>query len=65
MDQDQKKYGLCWHCGRGGGGSGFGILLLVIGLFFIAQDFGWIPTAVSFWPVFLAAVGLYFVVRSR
>ena len=45
-------------------GMGFGILLLIIGGFFIFQDLGWVPTAVSFWPVALTAIGAYFIVKE-
>lgn len=51
-------------CGRGKGGAGFGFLLLVIGGYFIAQDLGWISSEVSFWPVVLAAIGVYYIIRS-
>lgn len=69
MDEKTKErnthrcYGWGCCCGRGGG-AGFGFLLLVIGGYFIAQDLNWISSEVSFWPVVLAAAGIYYIARS-
>jgi hypothetical protein len=58
--------GICgvWCNPHHGGGVGFGVLLLVIGGYFIAQDAGYISANVSFWPVALAALGLYFIAKG-
>jgi len=66
MENNENRYSHCDHpwCGHHRGGvSGFGTLLLVVGGFFLAQDLGWLATDVSFWPIFLMALGLYFIIR--
>ncbi len=46
------------------GGLAFGTLLLVIGIYFLAQDQGWISSSLSFWPVVIISLGAYFIVRG-
>jgi len=55
-------YGWCYNCNTRGR-VGFGVLLLVVGGFFLARDLGWVSSDISFWPVVLVALGLYFIAR--
>jgi len=50
-----------WCCR--GGGFGWGTFFILIGLFLLAREMGWIAIQVSFWPVFLIALGVYFIIR--
>lgn len=53
----------CGCCGSNG--YGWGIVLLVIGLFFLARDFGWFDINISFWTVVLIVFGLYFIFARK
>lgn len=54
-----------WCCCCGSNGYGWGILLLVVGLFFLAKDFGWLSVDVSFWTVVLIVFGLFFIFARK
>ncbi|MDP6642406.1 MAG: DUF5668 domain-containing protein [Candidatus Nanoarchaeia archaeon] len=49
----------CCNCGT----SFWGWFFLIIGLFLIAREYGWIPY-ISFWPVFLIVLGLYLIISK-
>jgi len=64
MEVNKEKNTYRHWCCCGKGGLGFGIFLLVVGGYFVAQDLGWIAYDLSFWSVALVAFGLYYVLRS-
>ncbi|MBI5389111.1 hypothetical protein HZB01_01895 [Candidatus Woesearchaeota archaeon] len=41
------------------GGFGFPLFLILIGLFWLARNQGWIPQTISIWPVILIVFGLW------
>ena len=43
-----------------GGSSWLGVILLAIGLFYLARQVGWISPNVSFWPIILILLGCHF-----
>jgi hypothetical protein len=45
-------------------GSGLALILLVIGLFWLAKDMGWITTNVSLWAILLIVLGAYWFISS-
>ena len=49
------------YCCRG---SGFALIILVIGLYWLAKDLGWIETKVSIWAVLLIVIGAYWFLSS-
>ena len=42
----------------------FGITLILIGLFWLARDLGYIPKEIPIWPFVLILIGLYFILRK-
>ncbi len=52
----------CLHCHLSG--IEFGLLLLLIGVFLIGKELGWIRIPVSFLPLFLTLCGILLVVKS-
>ncbi len=42
----------------------FGLLVLGIGLFWLAKDLGWISTTISTWTVIFVVVGLALVLNK-
>ncbi len=54
---------MCWFRGRRYR-IGFGILLIVIGLLWLAQRVGWLPSG-TFGPLFLLAIGLWLIATSH
>ena len=59
-DSDKSKS--CWDC-CGSNGIGFGVFLLLLGGFFLAQELGWIET-ISFWPIVLIGFGAYIILSK-
>ena len=51
-----------WDCCSG---KGFAWLLVVVGLFWLAKDLGFIPGSFSFWPIAFVAWGIYLLARDR
>ena len=43
--------------------GGLGLLLFLIGFFFLAKDFRWIDERISIWPVLLMGIGIYIALR--
>lgn len=48
------------HSRRGSKFEFLGLLLVVIGLLFLADEMNWFRWDIPFWPVVLIALGLYF-----
>jgi len=46
------------------GGSSFALLILLIGLYWLAKDMGWIQPQVSIWAVIFIIVGAYWFLKS-
>ncbi|MBI2667333.1 hypothetical protein HYX17_01020 [Candidatus Woesearchaeota archaeon] len=42
----------------------WGWFFLLLGLFFLARNFGWIPN-ISIWPVLLIILGIYMLIPRR
>ncbi len=53
---------MCWFRGRWYR-AGFGILLIVIGLLWLAQRAGWFPSG-TLGPLFLLAIGVWLIATS-
>jgi len=43
---------------------GFALLVLVIGMYFLAKDMGWIQPTISIWPIILIVLGTYWIIRA-
>lgn len=61
-----KKFGgsrMYYHssCCRG---SSIALLILLIGLYWLAKDMGWIQPQVSIWAIIFIVVGLYWFLKS-
>ena len=54
-----KETGKCWS----GGGScksnvTWGLIVLLLGLYMLSKDMGWIETKLSFWTIIILIIGL-------
>ena len=47
-----------------GSGVNFGLIIILIGLYMLAKDMGWIQTNIGFWTIVFLVVGLSFVLGS-
>jgi len=47
-----------------GYGIGFALIVLVIGLYWLSKDMGWIQTDVSIWPILLIVLGTYWILKA-
>ncbi len=45
-------------------GIGFALVVLVIGLYWLSKDMGWIQTDVSIWPILLIVLGTYWILKA-
>ena len=45
-------------------GVGLALILLVIGLFWLGKDMGWIDVKISIWPILLIVLALYWIVKA-
>lgn len=52
----------CWHCHFSG--IGFGFLLLLIGVFLLAKEMGWVRLPLTFLPLFLTLFGIFLIAKS-
>lgn len=43
----------------------WGVLLLVLGVWYLARDLGYISVSVSIWPVLLILMGLWLLLRRK
>jgi len=59
MKKDKPEWSHCCS------GSGFAVVLIIIGGFFLARDLNWIPANISFWAIALIALGAYFLVKKK
>ncbi len=62
-----EKKGDDWsqHKGHHHGGSvGFGVFLVLVGLFFLAKEYGWIPASTPWLPVLLIGFGAFLVIKG-
>jgi len=57
-----KEHGWNWCCCSS---TGWGIFFLVVGLFWLARELGWIASTISLWPIVFIALGAYMLFRSR
>lgn len=48
----------CGCCDSGGGTVLWGLLVIVIGGYYLARDMGWIPRDVALWPIVLITIGV-------
>ncbi len=46
------------------GGSSIALLILLVGLYWLAKDMGWIQPQVSIWAVIFIIVGAYWFIKS-
>lgn len=60
---DDKKHEYCHGYCCGGGGSFWGWFLIIVGVYFLAQQYGFVPNA--FWPVLLIGIGIYFLTKRK
>lgn len=54
----------CCGCNTKQGSIGWGVFFLVLGVYFAAQELGYVTLDISFWTIALIALGVYFVVRG-
>jgi|TARA_Y100000034_G_scaffold126531_1_gene177900 hypothetical protein len=54
----------CW-CGGASGGLFWGLLVLALGLWFLAKDLGWVSLNVSIWPVILIILGVWMLLKRN
>lgn len=60
-----KKFGKTKvRCYTWTGGSSLALLILLIGLYWLAKDMGWIQPQVSIWAVIFIIVGAYWFIKS-
>ena len=52
-----------WYCC--GGGVFWGLLLLALGLWFLAEDLGYITSNISIWPIILIFLGIWFLLKRN
>ena len=52
-------------CSCFGGGWYWGALLLLVGLFFLAKELGWVSLNISIWPVVLIIFGLWLLLKGH
>ena len=52
-------------CSCCGSGWYWGALLLLVGLFFLAKELGWVSLNVSIWPVVLIIFGLWLLLKDH
>lgn len=45
-------------------GSTFALLILLIGIYWLAKDLGWVQQKVSIWALILIVVGFYWFLKS-
>ena len=57
--KEAKVSALSCYCGKS---IGFPLVVLLLGLYLLARDLGWITTRVSFWAVLLILVGVYWLI---
>ena len=55
----------CGGCCGGSHGYFFGVLLLVVGAWFLIKELGWIASTFSIWPVILIVFGLWLLVKHN
>lgn len=46
------------------GGSSLALLILLIGLYWLAKDMGWIQPQISIWALIFIIVGAYWFIKS-
>lgn len=46
------------------GGSSFALFILLIGMYWLARDMGWIQPQVSNWAIIFIILGLYWFIKS-
>ncbi|MBR9691315.1 hypothetical protein GOV06_00870 [Candidatus Woesearchaeota archaeon] len=44
-------------------GIGFPLLLIVIGVYYLLRDLGYIQQTVAFWPIILISIGVYWLTK--
>lgn len=45
-------------------GFGFGVILVLIGVYLLGRDLGWWAEEISFWAVFFLVLGGYLIVKK-
>ncbi|MFH1456466.1 MAG: hypothetical protein ABIF40_05980 [archaeon] len=62
--KEDEMQSMHWHHMRGWRpGFGFPIGLIIIGLYFIAKEYGFIPKDTMIWPWILLAIGLGMIIN--
>ena len=66
MAKKAQEEGHHWCCCYGrGNGLFWGLIILLIGLWILAKDLGWITFDVSIWAIVLIFVGLWILLKPR
>jgi len=63
MKKTKTEAHLWWCCCSGG--LFWGFLLLILGLWFLAKDLGFISLNVSIWPVILIILGIWMLLKRN
>ena len=65
MKRIKDQHSWHWCCVRGGNGLFWGLLLLALGLWFLAEDLGYISLNISIWPIVLILLGIWFLLKRN
>ena len=67
-DNNQNKKLSSWWgrcgCNTRRGSIGWGVFFLVLGVYFLAKEVGYITSNISVWTIALVAFGLYLILRG-
>jgi len=65
MKEGKSKHSLHWCCVGRGSGLFWGLLFLALGLWFLAEDLGYISSGISIWPIVLIFLGIWFLLKRN
>jgi hypothetical protein len=58
---NEKTWVKTWSCGAG---IGLPLLVLVIGLYWLAKELGYFQTTISIWPIIFIVFGIYWIIKA-
>ncbi len=53
-----------WHYHHSNG-LFWGLFILVLGIWFLAKDLGWISLNISIWPIVLIVLGIWLIAKRK
>ena len=63
MKKQKENNSVWWCCCKGG--LFWGILFLVLGLWFLAKNLDYIPFDFSIWPIILIILGIWMIIKRN